>query len=244
MSTRSPTYLEGEAPLYIPFPEPSLGYCPQSWAVRLSSAGERLIPLGDECHPVPGITWTDWEGEKHPVDMFGGYGSTEHVDWQMVKSHINRHIFRVVPWAKFWCAPSFSGCANFSGMAWGREGVALLRTTDNGNHALETAFHEAWHLLEEWLPESLLGPLDAALARGPGYAPQWSRELGGGREDYLSRACERRARFFSRFAMNVVDGGGLPDFMGNPSSPWNVAYRAWSGELGAIDLEKWEKSHG
>ena len=69
--------------------------------------------------------------------------------------------------------------------------VVMLRTSSVERWTVLTAYHEAWHVLEDLLTPAERAAVDQAVARGG----EWQ-------DDYYDRACERRARAFEGYAMH------------------------------------------
>lgn len=101
---------------------------------------------------------------------------------------------RLTPWAVWWCGPLFFGCQKigdeWAGYAWGQHHTACILTCYAANHAVSTAYHEAFHLADYWLSRDERMAMDEAVMRGL----LWPT-------DYLRRPFERRARLFEHWAM-------------------------------------------
>lgn len=188
------------------------------------------------CNSGPAYEITPTAIIEHPIPKEGlpcpapGQGEsilvgTEHADWRAwTLPKVAEIMRRVVPHASTWCAPSFFGCdaqqssgaENFAGMAYGSEGIALLRSTLAPREAVRLAYHEAYHLIEDarpWVGDVLDGLTDHGEA-WPGV--------------YLSRPEERRARCFETFALHLSEGGAVP-LLGDLPRTLAAIY---SGEIG------------
>jgi len=142
-------------------------------------------------------------------------------DW--ARGAIVAALARIVPWARIVIAPAVRRDGRqVQGVAVaGNAVISGARYTPN---QLDTAYHEAWHLLEAELCAEALAPLDAALAHGQ----PWPG-------DYLPRHVERRARAFAALALAADEG--LPIHGTCPAT--DLLVRGYTGQLAEQIQAEW-----
>ena len=187
------------------------------------------------CHSSPVYVITKGGIETRPLNVGGmptplsdceALCGIEEAHWRAwTLPRVAEIMQRIVPFASTWCAPSFAGSGCLAhpwiGKAGGSESeTALIRSTLSGRDAIETAYHEAYHLIEEARPGvgDVLDGLEA-------HAVPWPNE-------YLSRPWERRARLFESFAMHLSEGGAIPLAGAVPATLGAI----YSGEVGRMIL--------
>ena len=167
----------------------------RAWRLSGGKVEELTLPPHPARYYVPeGVTCQALDTQKpEPVCLIPGRHDPDYESFTLpLVSAIAR---RMTPWATWYFAPTFFGCQDYTGMAWGESEVAICRTSASPCHAVRIAFHEGWHLAEALLRPALLEELDAQLSSGP----PWPG-------DYYRRPCERRARAFANFAMLLTEG--------------------------------------
>jgi hypothetical protein len=146
------------------------------------------LPAYPEYFRVPGLPDHCYgTGETAPVEILQGSHEAHFESFTLpVIADIAETL---TPWATWYLCTGWTGRGDSGGMAWGRSEVAMVTTTTEPVHAVATAYHEAWHLVEELMDKSVLARLDAQLGTGPA----WPTDLRKPDHGYWGKACERRA---------------------------------------------------
>lgn len=141
---------------------------------------------------------------------------------------------RVAPWANWWWGPTIEGDwraptdgsdRHPGGLALARSAVIMLTTAGAPTWTVRAAYHEAFHVLDDWLTLDERRVLDAAVDRGP----TWPTP-------YLSSRVERRARLFEGFAMYLHEGGSV--IVGSRTPEARILAAAYDGPIGALALAR------
>lgn len=92
--------------------------------------------------------------------------------------------------------PNGRWAARIAGQAWRSADIILVSTAHQSMpEVLDTAHHEIWHAVENWLSSVARAVVDAAVADGRAYPSA-----------YLDSAGERRARLYAAWASAVDEG--------------------------------------
>lgn len=159
-----------------------------AYRVRAGQVRRVRIPADGLLVPTPGALT-----EEGHVRLFQG---NQEAHWQEHTLAVVRGIAtRVTPWATWWLAPGMRR-ADHAGEAHCYRETVVLRMDLSRRYTVTVAFHEAWHLAEQYLDASEIMAVQSCLAGGH----DW-------KDDYYGSAVERRANLFADWSMCAMETG-------------------------------------
>ena len=180
--------------------------------------------------PVDGCKLPIYRNEVQHVQPIALPGR-EHDEWRLFTlGQIVAIAEMMTPWATWWCTPSKSDrkVGDFGehiGVANVRQSSVWLTTTMEPCVAVTTAFHEAFHLAEDYLTLEEMQTLNRGIVSAP-CLPDSDRNR------YLTSSTEVRANAFEGWAYSQWLRGRMPAYYrGMPADErvWTLIYR---GDLG------------
>lgn len=184
-----------------------------SFAYQIRAGQVRRISI-----PARGLT-IPTPGAISEADRVRALPGTEPEHWQGHTLAVVRRIAtRLTPWATWWLAPA-TGRDEHAGEAHCYRDMVVLKLDMTRRYAVSTAFHEAWHIAEQYLDASEIEAVNLSLSSGH----DW-------RDDYYGSAVERRANAFADWAMLALETGRP---LMDRRRPETVAFHlVYSGGLG------------